>query len=262
LVANEDDENVVKIAKRAKCKVIYYSSSESASRRRSREVVTEKFSTRASLKASAGQASSNHKQFLKLQVPGKHNISNALAVLAVARILKIPDKITYEALSQFKGTWRRMEYRGVVNGAKIYDDYGHHPTEIKATLQGAKQLLKKENHRLWCVFQPHQYQRTYKLFNQFVGAFNDADRVILLPIYSVAGREKGDIKKKVSSKKLVNAMHKLFSQRSREIIYANSFQDARNCLKRGLKKDDICVVMGAGDIYKLTELLMKGDKVK
>ncbi|PIS16812.1 MAG: UDP-N-acetylmuramate--L-alanine ligase, partial [Candidatus Portnoybacteria bacterium CG09_land_8_20_14_0_10_44_13] len=174
--------------------------------------------------------------------------------------LKIPDKITYGALSRFRGTWRRMEYRGLVNGAKIYDDYGHHPTEIKATLRGARESLK--NGRLWIIFQPHQYQRTYKLFNQFANAFNDADRVILLPIYSVAGREKGDIKEKVSSKKLVNGIHKLFPERRREILCANSFQRTKDYLKKELRKNDICIIMGAGDAYKLTELLVKGGKAK
>ena len=195
-----------------------------------------------------------------LKVTGEHNISNALAVLTVARILKIPDKITYGALSRFRGTWRRMEYKGLVNGAKIYDDYGHHPTEIKATLRGARESLK--NGRLWIIFQPHQYQRTYKLFNQFANAFNDADRVILLPIYSVAGRERESIKKKVSSEKLIDAMHKLIPGRRREILCANSFQRTKDYLKKELRKNDICIIMGAGDAYKLTELLVKGGKAK
>jgi len=86
--------------------------------------------------------------------------------------------------------------------------------------------------------------------------------VILLPIYSVAGREKGDIKEKVSSKKLVNAIHKLFPERRREILCANSFQRTKDYLKKELRKNDICIIMGAGDAYKLTELLVKGGKAK
>ncbi len=192
-----------------------------------------------------------------LRVPGEHNISNALAVLAVAQILKIPDKITYQALSQFKGTWRRMEYRGMVNAAKIYDDYGHHPTEIRATLQGARELLKRG--RLWIVFQPHQYQRTYKLFDQFVSAFESSDKVILLPVYSVAGREKESIKKKVNSKMLAETIVKRNQELGirKQVLFIDSFPKAENYLKGNLKKGDVCVVMGAGDVYKLTEMLLK-----
>jgi UDP-N-acetylmuramate--alanine ligase len=218
LVANTLNEEVLKIAKKEKmAKVVLYDSSE--------------------------------KNGLSLKLPGTHNLSNASAALAVAEILGVSDKIAKEALNEFNGTWRRMEYKGLVNGAKIYDDYGHHPTEIKATLLGARELVKK-GHQLWCVFQPHQYQRTYKLFEQFVGAFADADRTIILPIYSVAGREKESIKKMVSSEKLVKEIN------SEEVIYFDSFSKAEKYLKKNLKKGDVCLIMGAGDIYKLTEKLV------
>lgn len=212
---------------------------------------------------------------LHLKVPGQHNISNAMAVLAVARQLNISDKISIKVLNDFSGTWRRMEFRGKINKAKIFDDYGHHPTEIKVTLQGAMELLPgrsaagvkskaiKKNPstgsgdmrgRLWCVFQPHQYQRTYKLFNQFLTAFDTADKTIILPIYSVAGREKESIKKKVDSQKLVKAIR----EKNREIIYSDSFGKAKNYLRKNLKKGDVCVIMGAGDINKLTDIMVAG----
>lgn len=214
--------------------------------------------------------------------------------MTVARVLGIPDEISIRALNNFKGTWRRMEYRGMVNGAKIYDDYGHHPTEIKATLQGAIELLSssrvprsgawrsrgnamgllrrrsvppRNDRRLWLVFQPHQYQRTHKLFNQFITAFNNADKVIILPIFSVPGREKDSIKKKVSSEMLAQEItNNQYEQvpRKREPIsnkskvkYIDTFQKAKNYLKKHLKKGDITVIMGAGDVYKLTEILLK-----
>jgi len=245
---------------------------------------------------------------LNLKVPGKHNISNALAVLTVAKQLKIPDKISIKVLNNFSGTWRRMEFRGKVNGAKIYDDYGHHPTEIKATLEGAREMLSGHceesrlvgrrgnliigdnnfrsprasgarddgKNKLWCIFQPHQYQRTYKLFNQFLTAFDAADKTIILPIYSVAGREKESIKKKVSSEKLVKAIKDglrraplsgacsgskiLYPERSRRVLYIDSFQKAKNYLEKNLKAGDVAIVMGAGDINKLTEMLFKNRK--
>ncbi len=218
LVANAQDEEVVKIAKKSEAKVVLYDNLE--------------------------------KEGLILKLPGAHNLSNASAVLAVSKILGISDKIADKSLNEFNGTWRRMEYKGLVNGAKIYDDYGHHPTEIKATLSGAKELIKEKG-QLWCVFQPHQYQRTYKLFKQFTEAFVDADKAIILPIYSVAGREKESIKKMVSSEKLVKKIN------DEKVIYLDSFLKAEKHLKKNLKKGDVCVIMGAGDVYKLTELLLK-----
>ena len=218
LIANAQDKNIFKIVKKVKAKVVLYFYD--------------------------GQSG------LKIKVPGAHNLSNAAAALAVAKELGITEKVALAALGNFKGAWRRMEYRGQVSGAKIYDDYGHHPTEIKVTLAGARELLKREG-RLWCVFQPHQYQRTYKLFKQFLGAFEAADETILLPIYSVAGREKETLKKKVSSEKLVKAI------KSDKVKYAKSFNEAIKVLRKKLKKGDLAIIMGAGDIYKLTEQLIK-----
>jgi len=232
LVVNEEDRNVQKIVQNSKLK-------------------TQNFNPKLKVKN------------LKLKVRGFHNLSNAMAAITVARLLKIPDKISIKTLNNFTGTWRRMEYKGKVNGAKIYDDYGHHPTEIKATLSGAKELLNKNyklknRNQLWCVFQPHQYQRTYKLFNEFIGVFGEADKVIFLPIYSVPGREKEAIKKKVSSKVLVEAMIKNNQKTGiidQEALYLNSFNKAKEFLRENLKNGDICIIMGAGDVYKLTEKL-------
>jgi len=210
---------------------------------------------------------------LNLKIPGQHNFLNAAAAITLARVLKISDRISVKALNNFNGTWRRFEYKGMVNGAKIYDDYGHHPTEIKATLRGAQELLHKlstsdidkdkdfidvRRQKVWCIFQPHQYQRTYKLFEQFVGAFDDADKTILLPIFSVAGREKESIKKKVSSKKLaaeIKKRNKKLKYKEKSVVYLDSFKKCAGHLKKNLKKGDVAVIMGAGDIYLLTQKL-------
>lgn len=193
---------------------------------------------------------------LKLKIPGRHNLNNAAAALAVAQVLNIDKKIAVDALSDFRGVGRRMEYKGIINGAAIYDDYGHHPTEIAATLEGAKTLLAS-NGRLWCVFQPHQYQRTRDLFDKFLGAFDAADEIILLPIYSVAGREKEEIKEKISSEKLAAALgERLANDGQKRISFFDSFDGAANYLRENLQGGDVCVIMGAGDIYRLTEKLV------
>ncbi|OGZ34686.1 MAG: hypothetical protein A2Y98_02725, partial [Candidatus Portnoybacteria bacterium RBG_19FT_COMBO_36_7] len=160
LVTNTNDENIRKIIQNAKIKIQNYNS---------------KYKING----------------LNLKIPGIHNLMNAHAAITVARALRIPERVSLKTLNNFSGTWRRFEYMGMVRGAKIFDDYGHHPTEIRATLKGAREILTIRQKpyaisRLWCVFQPHQYQRTWKLFEQFTGAFDEADKTILLPIYSVA----------------------------------------------------------------------------
>jgi UDP-N-acetylmuramate--alanine ligase len=189
---------------------------------------------------------------IKLKVPGRHNLSNALASLKVAEILNINKQQALKALKKFSGIWRRFEYKGQLNGAKIFDDYGHHPTEIRSTLQAAREILPSSG-RLFIIHQPHQYYRVYTLFDEFVQAFDLADVVGLLDIYTVAGRESQKIMKKVNSLMLVNEIKK----HKKNVFYLDSFETALNFLKDNLKKGDICLIMGAGNIYQLTEKLLK-----
>jgi UDP-N-acetylmuramate--alanine ligase len=186
---------------------------------------------------------------IKLKVPGEHNKENALAAIKVAEVLNIDKKICLKALKEFSGIWRRLEFKGFLNGAKIYDDYGHHPTEIKATLKASRELLEK-NKKLYLVFQPHQYDRTYRLFNKFLKAFDDADFAIILDIYDVKGRENKNIKEKISSLKLVQKINR------KNVIYLPDFNSCIEFLREKLKKGDICVIMGAGDVFKLTEKMI------
>ena len=184
-----------------------------------------------------------------LKIPGKHNIYNALAVLAVARILRIPDEITFKSLSEFKGTWRRFEIKkgkAKKNQITIVSDYGHHPTEVLATLEAVRQKYPKKT--IWCIFQPHQRQRTYYLFNDFVKVFREApiDNIIITDIYDVAGRETKKIKAGVSSKKLVKKIKK-------DNIRYFAPDKAEKYVKENIKSGDALVIMGAGDIYKLAD---------
>lgn len=182
-----------------------------------------------------------------LKVPGEHNVSNALAALAVARVLKIPDKISFNALSEYKGSWRRFEIKkGIINGKQItvVSDYAHHPTEIEATLEAAEEKYPRK--KIWCVFQPHQYQRTYYLFNDFVKVFNQdqIDKIIITDIYDVAGREEKGIKEKVNSKKLVKTINKSW------VIYLPKEKIIKH-LQENLRGGEVVIIMGAGDIYRL-----------
>jgi len=188
-----------------------------------------------------------------LKIPGEHNVSNALAALTVARILKIPDKISFKTLSKYKGAWRRFEifkYKILDTRYKIQmiSDYAHHPTEIKATLKAAREKFK--NKKIWCVFQPHQYQRTYYLFNDFVKTFQQVlqkkwiNLLIITDIYDVAGRENKKIKEEVNSKKMIKTINK------RSAIYLPKKQILKY-LKKNLKEGEVVIIMGAGDIYEL-----------
>ena len=183
-----------------------------------------------------------------LKIPGEHNVFNALAALAVARVLKIPDRISFKALASYKGSWRRFEEKTIKLNAKrhtLISDYGHHPTQIKVTLKATKEKYPRK--KIWCVYQPHQYQRTYYLFNDFVKVFRQAavDKIIITDIYDVAGREEKSIKQKVNSEKLVRAVKK------QNVIYLPK-QKIIDYLKKNLQDGEVVIVMGAGDIYNIT----------
>jgi UDP-N-acetylmuramate--alanine ligase len=184
-----------------------------------------------------------------MQIPGKHNISNALAALEVARLLGVQDRTSFSALSKYQGAWRRFDMKETeINGKKftLVSDYGHHPTEIRVTLEATRE--KFPDKKIWCVFQPHQFQRTFYLFDDFVKVFKNApiNNIIITDIYSVAGRESSAIKKKVNSKKLVKKIEKP------AVIYLKK-NKIKDYLKNNLEDGSVVVVMGAGDIYELTK---------
>jgi UDP-N-acetylmuramate--alanine ligase len=184
-----------------------------------------------------------------LKVPGTHNISNALSVLQVARILGVPDRISFKSFSEFKGTWRRFEIKtGLAANKKItvISDYGHHPNEILATLTATRE--KYPHQKIWCIFQPHQHQRTHYLFNDFVKVFRQVkiDNVIITDIYDVAGRETKKINAETSSESLV----KKINRKNISYIPLNGTEDF---VKENIKAGDVLIIMGAGDIYKLVD---------
>jgi UDP-N-acetylmuramate--alanine ligase len=129
---------------------------------------------------------------------------------------------------------------------EIISDYAHHPTEIKVTLKAIQE--KFPNKKIWCIFQPHQYQRTFYLFKDFVKVFREIpiDKLIITDIYDVAGREQGDIKNRINSEKLVKTIDRTWA------IYLPK-EKIINYLKKSLKGKEVVIIMGAGDIYKITD---------
>ncbi len=183
---------------------------------------------------------------INLSVPGIHNKFNASAALTLAQVLKIPDKISLKALKDYKGCWRRFDEKKV-KGLTLIIDYAHHPTEIKATLQATREKYPKKN--IWCIFQPHQYQRTYFLFKDFVKVFkmNVQDQLVITDIFEAQGREKQKIKKSISSQ--------LLAEKSGGTYVSQ--KDIKDYLKNKIKPKDVVIFMGAGDIYRLEELFLK-----
>lgn len=178
---------------------------------------------------------------LALRVIGVHNRWNAAAALAAGRAVRVPVATSRRALERFRGTWRRLEYLGRTRrGALIYDDYGHHPTAIRATLDAVRRELAPR--RLFVVFQPHLYSRTKLLFREFIDSFKEADEILVLPIY--AAREPRD--KTVSSRVLAEAMPRA--------IYAPNIAATKKRLA-GAGRGDLILTLGAGPVFVLGEKL-------
>ncbi|MBP9711954.1 MAG: UDP-N-acetylmuramate--L-alanine ligase [Candidatus Pacebacteria bacterium] len=183
----------------------------------------------------------------KLMVPGEHNRQDAAAALAVADFLKIDLGVAQKSLETFAGTWRRLEKKGeTAEGVTIYDDYAHHPTEIRASLQALRELYPRGQKNIVVLFQPHLYSRTRALFKEFSQAFTGADRVYLLPIYFA--RETQD--DTISSEILAEAI-----DLNGVTAYAfPDFESAAEVIKAlNLGKNDVFVTMGAGEAYKVAD---------
>ena len=182
---------------------------------------------------------------VSLQVPGVHNVRNALAVLAIIDVLGLPHDKAARALSEFTGTGRRFQLRGEVNGISIFDDYAHHPTEIEATLAGAR--ARYPERRIWAVWQPHTYSRTKTLFLDFARAFQDADEVIVTEVY--AAREP---KEDFTSAEIVSTMPHLSAR------YIATLPEVTTYLLTHLQPGDVVLVLSAGDADQISTNVIKG----
>ncbi|MBI5220222.1 MAG: UDP-N-acetylmuramate--L-alanine ligase [Candidatus Liptonbacteria bacterium] len=215
-----------------------------------------------------------------LKIPGEHNVSNATAAFELARALKIPERTALRAIGRFAGTWRRMEYKGELRienrefskeqlntssssiltskfSLLVYDDYAHHPTEIRATLAAFRQ--KYPHSPIVCVFQPHQARRLRLLFSEFATAFGDADAVVFIPMYAVAGRDTAD--PRFTSQTLAHAVQRKYP--AKKVIYLADPKNLKITVGSLLLPTPysplttpILVLMGAGNIVDLTDRLL------
>jgi len=207
-----------------------------------------------------------------LKVPGRHNLENALAAYKVGEYLGLSEKQILSGLAKFNGTWRRLELAGKIkkNNAEIniISDYAHHPSEIKASLQAIREQYPDK--RILLAYQPHQHNRTKKLFKDFVTVFDQADVVIMNEIFDVAGREENP-DQNISSRDLVRAIQKRIKKRLeiknlklRSCCYAKNLSTTKLKILKSTKPNDIIVIMGAGDIDTVARQLVakKYGKVK
>lgn len=218
LVAFSQDKNVREIIKSAKCKVVKYG---------------------YCLPATSYQ----------LLIPGEHNLWNASAVLTLIAELGLDVVKVQKILTKFKGCKRRFELMGEKRGVKIYDDYAHHPTEVQKLLEAARGKFPKD--RIWAVFQAHTYTRTKALLKDFGRSFQNADRVVILPIFGSAREAQGT----VSPKDLVREINR----HSHNASYRGKITEAAEYLKKQIKPGDIVICIGAGENWKVGKILLAKD---
>jgi len=178
---------------------------------------------------------------VEMQVPGLFNVYNSMAAVAVSLELGMEFSTIKEGLSAYKGVHRRLDIQGEADGVIVIDDYGHHPTEIKAVLEAAKNAWK--DRRLVVVFQPHRYSRTKALFDEFLDSFDDADALILTDIYAACEKEIKGVHSMNLGKGIKDHGHG-------DVIYLSSFKEIVDHLSESVKPGDVIITLGAGDVWK------------
>jgi UDP-N-acetylmuramate--alanine ligase len=188
---------------------------------------------------------------LSIPSPGEHSVLNALAATAVALELQVDINQIREALGEFGGIQRRLELKGKARGVSVYDDYGHHPTEIRATLGAVRDSISKG--RLVVVFQPHRYSRTRMLMDEFAASFADADLLVMMDIYPAGEKPIRGIKTEAVIERM---------KRKKGIFHARSAEEATGYLREKLRPGDVVLTLGAGNVWKVGDLLIETLKSK
>lgn len=240
IIANNDDKNVKEAIKNSKCNVITFGINDQADYR-----ATNITFNNIGLPSFKLIVKGNESYDVSLGTMGTHNIYNALAAIATSHICGVPMDSIIDSISKYTGTHRRQEYKGSFEGARIIDDYAHHPTEVKATLSA---LRNSSSGRIICAFQPHTYTRTKALLKEFAVSFFDADKVLIADIYAAREKDTGEI----HSRDLANELVK----NGVNAEYLGTFEEIGNYIKNNASEGDIIVTMGAGDIYMVGEMLL------
>ncbi len=240
LIINADTPKYEEITKNLPCRVITYGLTADA-QYQARDITYDKYGHASFTVYKDGFKAGSY----YLKVPGIHNVSNALAAIALGELLGLSADTIVKGLGSFTGTDRRFQYKGEVGGITIIDDYAHHPTEIEATLHAAANYPHR---KVWCVFQPHTYTRTKALLPEFAKALTLADHVVLADIY--AAREQNTIG--ISSEDL----QKLIQEAGTPCEYFPTFDEIENFLLKSCTQGDLLITMGAGDVVNIGEHLL------
>ena len=241
LIINADDENCLELPKYSKAPCIKYGINNKDVDFSAQNIT---FNADGFAEFDVYKKNEFYEHF-KLSIPGIHNVLNSLACIALCDAYGIGKEPMKIALAKFKGADRRFEFKGTVNGANVYDDYGHHPTEILAT---AKALSNKKYNKSWVVFQPHTYSRTFNLLHDFANALLGFDNIIVTDIYAARETNTYDI----SSKDLVDEIVKL----GKPAIYISSLKDCASYLKENVKPNDIVLTLGAGTVTEIGPMIV------
>src|SRR5437660_8373077 len=184
---------------------------------------------------------------ISLRVPGKHNVYNSLAAIAVGLELEVPFAKIAQALSEFSGADRRFQFKGEERGVTVVDDYGHHPTEIKATLSAAR--IGAPNRRIVVLFQPHRYTRTNDLMDEFASAFNNADVLLVTDIYAASETPIDGVNAEVLTNRIKSYDH-------RQAIYIGGLEGAAESLRSIVREGDLVITLGAGSVHRAGDQLL------
>lgn len=238
LILNQDDERCLLLKDSTKANVITVGSSNNADWHYDDVVFnTEGYPTYKAYKGNKFYAE------ISLQVTGLHNVFNSLCAIALSNAYGIDKKDIVDALNKFAGNSRRMEYKGMFCGAKVYDDYGHHPTEILATYNAIKNKIYNE---CWVVFEPHTFSRLYEHLDQFAEVLVNFDHIIITDIYAAREVNTYDI----TAEKLQNKLNK-------ESIHISSHDEIVKYLKEHVHENDIILTLGAGNVTKVAKMLVE-----
>ncbi len=253
LVIDGSDEKVVRVAKDISARVISYDLVSELDKAKS---TVNYLAYDASIKNNFQVFKVNNLGEFKIKLLGRHNIKNALAVIASSFELGLNVKDIKKGLSSFKGTERRAQILGKYKEAIIIDDYAHHPTEVKATLKALREFYQDKN--IITIFHPHTFTRTKALFKDFTESFTDTNELIILDIYGSAREEQGG----VTSTELVKAIKTRDKKNKlkRSVLNIKKIPEAVKYLKKKISKNDLVVLMGAGDVFRVGEMILQGEK--
>ena len=241
LILNSDDENCSKLSKFTNAKVVTYGIQNEHANFIARNI---NFDSNGFANFDVYYNNSFYKT-IKLSVPGMHNVLNALACIAVCHYYGLEKEDIKNGLSKFTGAHRRFEYVGSYNNVQIYDDYGHHPTEIEAV---SKALKNKKYNQSWIIFQPHTYSRTKLLLNDFAKALSNFDNIIITDIY--AAREQNIYG--ISARDLVDEIAKL----GKKVYYIKDFPQIVNFIRKNTINNDIVLTQGAGTVTQVGPMIL------